>query len=260
MADKVSPMQDDIARPPSPRNDTFDDENINEKTGVGRETSPKTSRHCGLQARHITMIAIGGKALAQAGPSSIFVSYTIVGFIVYLLMSAVGEMAAWLPMSSSFSGYAARFCDPALGFALGWCYWFKYIIVCPNQLTAGALVLQYWVDRDKVSPGVFIAVFFGHHHIHQLLWNSLLWRNRVLAVLMKVFTIIGTILFSLVITCGGGPRVEAIGFKYWHNPGAFKEYIDTGSAGQFLGFWSCMVTAVFAFLGTELVGVTVAEA
>lgn len=60
MADKVSPMQDDIARPPSPRNDTFDDENINEKTGVGRETSPKTSRHCGLQARHITMIAIGG--------------------------------------------------------------------------------------------------------------------------------------------------------------------------------------------------------
>ncbi|VUC32763.1 unnamed protein product [Clonostachys rosea] len=271
MPDKVSPMGDDIVSPPSSRKDTFDDENLNEKTVVGHETSPETSLHRGLQARHITMIAIGGaigtgliigtgKALAQAGPGSVFVSYTIVGFIVYLLMSAVGEMAAWLPMSSSFSGYAARFCDPALGFALGWCYWFKYIIVCPNQLTAGALVLQYWVDRDKVNPGVFIAIFlvtitsinyFGIRFFGEIeFWLSSL----------KVFTIIGIILFSLVITCGGGPSGEAIGFRYWYSPGAFKEYVDTGSAGQFLGFWSCMVTAVFAFLGTELVGVTVAEA
>lgn len=41
---------------------------------------------------------------------------------------------------------------------------------------------------------------------------------------------------------------------------AFKPYIDTGATGRFLGFWSCMVTATFAFLGTELVGVTVGEA
>lgn len=33
-----------------------------------------------------------------------------------------------------------------------------------------------------------------------------------------------------------------------------------GDAGRFLGFWSCMVNATFAYLGTELVGVTVAEA
>lgn len=35
-------------------------------------------------------------------------------------MSALGEMAAWLPLGSGFSGYATRFCDPALGFALGY--------------------------------------------------------------------------------------------------------------------------------------------
>lgn len=77
------------------------------------------------------MIAIGGaigtgliigtgKALAQAGPGSIFISYSIVGFVVYLVMAALGEMAAWLPMSAGFTGYASRFCDPSLGFALGW--------------------------------------------------------------------------------------------------------------------------------------------
>lgn len=41
---------------------------------------------------------------------------------------------------------------------------------------------------------------------------------------------------------------------------AFKPYIRDDDAGKFLGFWSCMVNATFAYLGTELVGVTVAEA
>jgi amino acid permease len=30
-----------------------------------------------------------------------------------------GEMAAWLPLASGFTGFAHRFVDPALGFALG---------------------------------------------------------------------------------------------------------------------------------------------
>ena len=97
----------------------------------GLETSAETSLQRGLKARHITMIAIGGaigtgliigtgKALAQAGPGSVFICYTIIGFVVFLVMAALGEMAAWLPMSAGFTGYASRFCDPSLGFALGW--------------------------------------------------------------------------------------------------------------------------------------------
>lgn len=84
-----------------------------------------------LKARHITMIAIGGavgtgliigtgEALAKAGPASILIAYAWVGFIVYLVMCALGEMAAWLPLPSGFTGYAVRFVDPALGFTVGW--------------------------------------------------------------------------------------------------------------------------------------------
>ncbi|KAM0548110.1 hypothetical protein ACHAPJ_010030 [Fusarium lateritium] len=237
----------------------------------GLETSAETQLHRGLKARHITMIAIGGaigtgliigtgKALAQAGPGSVFICYTLVGFVVFLVMAALGEMAAWLPMSAGFTGYASRFCDPSLGFALGWTYWFKYIIVTPNQLTAAALVIQYWVDRDTVNPGVFIAIFlvvicvinyFGIRFFGELEF----WLSS-----FKVITIIGIILFSLVLALGGGPDHDRKGFRYWSNPGAFKPYIKEGDAGKFLGFWSCMVNATFAYLGTELVGVTVAEA
>lgn len=38
-------------------------------------------------------------------------------------------------------------------------YWMKYVIVTPNQLTAAALTIQYWVKRDTLNPGVFIAIF-----------------------------------------------------------------------------------------------------
>lgn len=41
-------------------------------------------------------------------------------------MSALGEMAAWLPIASGFTGYAVRFCDPALGFSLGYTYVLTY--------------------------------------------------------------------------------------------------------------------------------------
>tara|TARA_R110002003_G_scaffold1156_2_gene22502 strand:- start:5892 stop:6242 length:351 start_codon:yes stop_codon:yes gene_type:complete len=74
-------------------------------------------------------------------------------------MTALGEMAAWIPHSSGFAGYATRFVDPALGFALGWTYWCKYIITTPNQLTASALIIQEWRTADQVNPGVWVAVF-----------------------------------------------------------------------------------------------------
>jgi amino acid transporter len=256
----------DVASPPTKDVGLGEDQHIR-----GLETSAETSLHRGLKARHITMIAIGGaigtgliigtgKALVQAGPGSVFICYTLVGFVVFLVMAALGEMAAWLPMSAGFTGYASRFCDPSLGFALGWTYWFKYIIVTPNQLTAAALVIQYWVDRDTVNPGVFIAIFlvvicvinyFGIKFFGELEF----WLSS-----FKVITIIGIILFSLVLALGGGPDHDRKGFRYWSNPGAFKPYIMEGDAGRFLGFWSCMVNATFAYLGTELVGVTVAEA
>lgn len=42
-------------------------------------------------------------------------------------MVSLGEMAAYIPHKKGFAGYATRFVDPALGFALGWNYLFKYV-------------------------------------------------------------------------------------------------------------------------------------
>lgn len=85
------------------------------------------------------------------------ISYSIVGLIVWFTMLALGEMATFVPMQTGFNGYATRFVDPALGLATGWNYWFKYIIVVPNQLTAAALVIKYW--NHTVPVAVWITLF-----------------------------------------------------------------------------------------------------
>ena len=75
----------------------------------------------------------------------------------------------------------------------------------PNQLTAAALVLQYWVPREKVNPGVFIAVFlvvivcinyFGVRFFGELEF----WLSSI-----KVIVIVALIILSLVLAFGGGP-------------------------------------------------------
>jgi amino acid transporter len=63
---------------------------------------------------------------------------------------------------------------------------------------------------------------------------------------------IGFIILAVVIDCGGTGSQGYLGAKYWHTPGAFK--------GGFSGFCSVFVVSAFAFGGTELVGLTAAEA
>lgn len=55
-------------------------------------------------------------------PAAILISYTIVGFAVYLVLSALGEVSSWLPKAYTVADQAVRYCDPALGFSLGWMY------------------------------------------------------------------------------------------------------------------------------------------
>lgn len=193
-----------------------------------------------LKARQVSMIAIGGaigtgliigtgSALAKAGPASVFLSYSIVGCIVYLVMVALGEMAAWLPIELGFTAYATRFCDPALGFCMGYTYWLKYIVVAPNQLTAAALTIQYWVPRDRVNPGVFIAIFLIVIVVINYLGISYFGEVEFWLSTIKVLTLCGLIILSLVLMLGGGPDHDRKGFRYWKDPGAFNELYGSWS-------------------------------
>jgi len=79
---------------------------------------------------------------------------------------------------------------------------------------------------------------------------------------IKIITLTGLIILGLIIDLGGVPGQERIGFRYWTDGRAFKPYkvMDNIGLGRFLGFVNALVLALFAYMGTELIGVTVGEA
>lgn len=71
--------------------------------------------------------------------------------------------------------------------------------------------------------------------------------------------LVGMILICLIISCGGSPKGDVIGLRYWNEPGAFAAYIYEGQRGVFLGFWFCLIQAGFMYMGVEVVGITFGE-
>lgn len=232
--------------------------------------------HRGLKSRQISMIALGGavgtgliigsgSALQKGGPLGLLLGYAFVGFVCYLVMVALGEMAAFLPHKKGFAGYATRFVDPALGFAVGWNYLMKYLIVTPNNINAAGVVLQYWAGGREVNIAVWMTVFIVFIFIVNLLGVRVFGELEFWFSSIKVLALIGLILMGIIIDLGGNPQKDRIGFRYWQPPngpmGTFKQdIVQNTSLATFLGFWSVMINALFAYIGTELIGVTVGEA
>ncbi|GAA5847632.1 hypothetical protein JCM5353_004163 [Sporobolomyces roseus] len=226
-----------------------------------------TDLHRGLKARQISMIALGGSigtglvigsgsGLTKGGPVGLLIAYIIMGAMCFGVMCSLGEMATYLPHKKGFGGYAARFYDPSMGFALGWNYLLKYLVVTPNNITAGAIVVQYWTDA--VPVGAWITIYIVGCFALNMLGIKVFGEVEFWASFAKIVVLSGLIILGIIIDLGGA-GVDRIGFRYWRDQ-PFSHYIFQNDTGIFLGVWSCMVTALFAYMGCELVGVTFGEA
>jgi amino acid transporter len=84
--------------------------------------------------------------------------------------------------------------------------------------------------------------------------------SEVVAGAIKIACFLGLVIVSIVISAGGGPKGDTIGFRYWKDPGAWVDYNGiTGPTGHFLGFLSAFVNAAFSFIGVEVVVISAAE-
>lgn len=214
----------------------------------------------GLKARHLTMIAIGGSigtglflasgsSIANAGPGGALAAYFAIGLMVYFLMTSLGEMAAYLPVSGSFSTYASRFVDPAFGFAVGWNYWYNWAITIAAELAAAALIMKFWFPN---TPSVLWSVLF----LLIMLGLNLLsvkgfGEAEYWFALIKVITVIIFIVLGLLMIFGilGGHT------QGWDN---FTKG-DAPFHGGLMATIGVFMVAGFSFQGTELVGVAAGE-
>lgn len=84
-------------------------------------------------------------------------------------------------------------------------------------------------------------------------------QSEVIFASLKIMLIIGLIIGGLVVDLGGAPNHDRIGFAYWENPGAFNEYIASGSAGRFLAIWKVLLTAAFSYGNIQVVAISGTE-
>jgi amino acid permease len=121
------------------------------------------------------------------------------------------------PVSGAFTHYASRFVDPAVGFALGWNYWYSYAITLPTEITAAALVIDYWPGGANVNVAVWISLFLVACCSFNFLGVRYYGEAEFWFSVIKITTIIGLIILGIIISAGGGPTGEVTGFKVRHS-------------------------------------------
>ncbi|KAJ5381803.1 Proline-specific permease [Penicillium cataractarum] len=198
-----------------------------------------------------------GAAYAKAGPAGLLLAYIIVGAVLWCVMQSIAELATLLPTAGSFPHWATRFIDPSVGFSLAISYGYCYTIAIASEVSAAAVIVSYWTD---ITPAVVITVGLILILIINLMSVRFYGETEVIGGAIKVLCFLGLVIVSIVITAGGGPNHETIGFRFWHDPGAWTNYNGiTGPTGHFLGFLSSFVNASFSFIGVETVVITAAE-
>jgi len=212
-----------------------------------------------LSTRHITMIALGssigmglwlgsGKSLSSGGPASIFLGYILSGTMIWAVSHSIGEMAVMYPLPSAFVQWSNKFVDPAAGFALGWSYWFNYWITIANELQAVCTVLSFWTDAVPIAA--WISIFWVVIVLVNVGAVNFFGEIEVICSMIKFGWIFVVIFAGIVISAGGAPNNDAVGFRYWN---------QTPFINGFKGFLSVMPTCIFAMAGSENAGLVACE-
>jgi lysine-specific permease len=222
--------------------------------------------HRSIQARQLSMIAIGGaigtglffasgSAISHAGPGGALLAYTIMGLAVFCMMQSLGEMATQLPIQGSFEAYAERFIDPSFAFAVGWNYWFSWAITLAAELIAGALIVQFWFPHANSAlwaAGFFILLLGLNLLSVKAYAEAEYWFSSIKVATVLIFLAVGVL---MIVGIMGG---HTGGFANW-----FLTDAASGTHAPLVGGWTSVLmvflVAGFAFQGTEGVGLAAAE-
>ncbi|KAJ2969383.1 hypothetical protein NUW58_g10002 [Xylaria curta] len=155
-------------------------------------------------------------------------------------MQSLGELTTLYPSGGAFTKLGDRMVDPAFGAAVGWNYFIIWFTVLANEYNAVTSILVFWSERVPVW-GYFLllwSAFLGF----QFLGVETFGEAEFWLALLKLVGLVAYYIFAIVYASGGVIGADAIGFRYWHDPGAFTN----GFAG---------VAKVFVFCSTFYAGV-----
>ncbi|WP_243297917.1 amino acid permease [Bacillus litorisediminis] len=215
-----------------------------------------------MKSRHLFMLSLGGVigtglflgsgyAIGEAGPLGAILAYLVGGLLMYLAMVCLGELSVIMPVSGSFQAHAAKFIGPATGFVLGWVYWLSWAMYVGLEFVAAGLLMERWFPDVPVWIwcAIFIVLLFT---INSLTTRSFAeteyWFAGIKVLAVILFIVIGlAAIFGLL-------NMESQPAPYLSNfigDGLFP----AGMTGVFIS----MMTVIYAFQGSEIMGVAAGE-
>lgn len=211
-----------------------------------------------LKNRHIQLIALGGaigtglfygsaESISQSGPSVLLV-YFVTGLMIFLVMRHMGEMIVDEPTSGSFSYFAHKYWGPFAGFLSGWNYWLSYIVVNMVELTIIGEYVRFWFPHLPNWISALIA-FIGITFIN-LVRVVVYGELEFILALVKVLTILLLMGVGAFLIATGGPDIHIN--NLWTVGGGFIPH-------GILGVLASIAVVIFAYGGTELIGVAAGE-
>ncbi len=223
--------------------------------------SQSSSLNRSLKQRHMTMIAIGGAigtglfltsgyTVNESGPGGAMIAYGLLGIIIYFLMTSLGEMSTYMPVSGSFQTYCSRFVDPAAGFAVGWMYWLNWALSLSANLVAAEIIIARYFP--SVPGWIWIVLFVVVLFLLNVLDVKGYGETEFWFAAIKVFAIILFLTLGILMIVGAvGDSTQGVSFFINNNGGPFP----LGGLAVVMVLFS----SAYSFTGIECVGMASGE-
>lgn len=216
-----------------------------------------------LDNRHIQLISIGGaigtglfmgsgKIIALSGTSIVLV-YTIIGFFLFFVMRAMGELLLSDLRFKTFADIVAAYLGPRSGFVLSWSYWLSWSVAVIGDVVVVAGFFQYWYPGvPSWMPAFFtMTLLLGLNMLAVRIFGEVEFWFAIIKIVAIVLLIVTAL--AMIATAHVSPNGVVASFSHMVEPQAI---LPNGISGFFAGFQ----IAIFSFAGTELIGTTAAEA
>jgi GABA permease len=212
----------------------------------------------GLSQRQLSMIAIGGVigaglfvgsgvVIRDTGPAA-FLTYTVCGVLIILVMRMLGEMAAANPSTGSFADYAGKALGGWAGFSVAWLYWYFWVIVVGFEAVAGGKVLNYWFHAPLWLLSLCLMVLMTATNLFSVssFGEFEFWFAGIKVATIIVFLGLGT------------------AFVLGLLPGRQTDFSNLTSHGGFFpkgvgAVFAAIVVVIFSMVGAEVVTIAAAE-
>lgn len=217
-----------------------------------------------LKNRHLQMIAIGGSIgtglflgaggrLSLGGPG-LALAYAVCGIFAFLMVRALGELAIRRPSSGAFVSYAREFLGEKGAYVTGWFFFLDWSVTVMADITAVALYLHYWHSFQSIPQWVLALIALALVFILNMLNVKMFGEAEFWFALIKVAAIVIFMLVAIwAIVTGADVGDSTAGF---HNISENGGIFPKGLTAVF----ALTLGVIFAFGGTEMVGVAAGEA